>query len=101
MTKKEALTPMMKQFYDFKAKHPDALIVMRCGDFYKLLDKDAEVAATVLGLTLTKHNDTGDKIAAFPYHALDVYLPKLIRAGHRVAICDGLWLPSSSAIPLG
>lgn len=85
----------------FKAKHPDALIVMRCGDFYELLDKDAEVAASVLGITLTKHNDTGDKIAVFPYHALDVYLPKLIRAGHRVAICDGLWLPYSSAIPLG
>lgn len=73
----------------FKAKYPDALIMMRCGDFYELLDTDAEVAASVLGITLTKHNDTGDKIAVFPYHALDEYLPKLIRAGYRIAICDG------------
>ena len=89
MTPKKKQLERMKLQRELKAKHPDALIMMRCGDFYELMDDDAVIGANVLGITLTKHNDTGDKIAAFPYHALDVYLPKLIRAGHRVAICDG------------
>ncbi len=90
MTPKERQQKRMATYHSLKEKHPDAVILMRCGDFYEMMDKDAEVGAKVLGITVTKHNDTGDKIAAFPYHALDVYLPKLIRAGHRVAICDGL-----------
>lgn len=79
----------METFRKFKEKHPDALIMLRCGDFYELMEQDAEVSAEVLGITLTKHNDTGDKLAAFPHHALDMYLPRLIRAGYRIVICDG------------
>ena len=89
MTPKEKQQKRMETFRKFKEKHPDALIMLRCGDFYELMEQDAEVGAEVLGITLTKHNDTGDKLAAFPYHALDMYLPRLIRAGYRVAICDG------------
>ena len=86
----------MKQFYDLKAKHPDALLLFRCGDFYETYAEDASVAADILGITLTKRNNGGTEHAAstamagFPYHALDAYLPKLIRAGKRVAICDQL-----------
>ena len=93
---KEEITPMMKQFYDLKAKHPDALLLFRCGDFYETYAEDASVAADILGITLTKRNNGGTEHAAstamagFPYHALDAYLPKLIRAGKRVAICDQL-----------
>ena len=87
------LTPMMKQFYDLKAKNPDALLLFRCGDFYETYADDAVVAAQVLGITLTRRNNKGQastEMAGFPYHALDTYLPRLIRAGHRVAICDQL-----------
>lgn len=94
MAKKEGeLTPMMKQFYDLKAKHPDALLLFRCGDFYETYCDDAVAAAKILGITLTKRNNgasQGDAMAGFPHHALDTYLPRLIRAGRRVAICDQL-----------
>lgn len=88
------LTPMMKQFLDLKAKHPDAVMLFRCGDFYETYSTDAIVASEILGITLTKRNNGkgGQQIemAGFPHHALDTYLPKLIRAGKRVAICDQL-----------
>lgn len=87
------LTPMMKQFLDLKAKHPDAVMLFRCGDFYETYSTDAVVAAEILGITLTKRaNGKGKTVemAGFPHHALDTYLPKLIRAGKRVAICDQL-----------
>ena len=93
MVKKE-LTPMMKQFFDLKAKHPEALLLFRCGDFYETYCEDAVIAARILGITLTHRNNgagvKGDEMAGFPHHALDTYLPKLIRAGKRVAICDQL-----------
>ena len=88
------LTPMMKQFLDLKAKHPDAVLLFRCGDFYETYSTDAIVASEILGITLTKRNNGkgGQQIemAGFPHHALDTYLPKLVRAGKRVAICDQL-----------
>ena len=87
------LTPMMKQFLDLKAKHPDAVMLFRCGDFYETYSTDAVVASEILGITLTKRaNGKGKTVemAGFPHHALDTYLPKLIRAGKRVAICDQL-----------
>ena len=86
-------TPMMKQFLELKAKHPDAVMLFRCGDFYETYSTDAVVASEILGITLTKRaNGKGKTVemAGFPYHALDTYLPKLIRAGKRVAICDQL-----------
>lgn len=90
----EALTPMMQQFRRFKAQHPDALILFRCGDFYETYMEDAVKAAAVLGITLTHRSSKGDgkatEMAGFPYHAIDAYLPKLVRAGLRVAICDQL-----------
>ena len=88
------LTPMMKQFLDLKAKHPDAIMLFRCGDFYETYSTDAVVAADILGITLTKRNNGKGgqtiEMAGFPHHALDTYLPKLVRAGKRVAICDQL-----------
>ncbi|MEQ3235580.1 DNA mismatch repair protein MutS [Bacteroides cellulosilyticus] len=84
---------MMKQFLDLKAKHPDAVMLFRCGDFYETYSTDAVVAAEILGITLTKRaNGKGKTVemAGFPHHALDTYLPKLVRAGKRVAICDQL-----------
>jgi DNA mismatch repair protein MutS len=95
MAKKDGeLTPMMKQFFDLKAKHPDAVMLFRCGDFYETYCEDAITAARILGITLTHRNNgagvRGDEMAGFPHHALDTYLPKLIRAGKRVAICDQL-----------
>ena len=92
--KEKGLTPMMKQFYSFKAQHPDALLLFRCGDFYETYSEDAVIASKILGITLTKRNNGGSgdvtEMAGFPYHALDTYLPKLVRAGKRVAICDQL-----------
>ena len=91
-----ALTPMMRQFYDLKAKHPDAVLLFRCGDFYETYCSDAIVASEILGITLTKRsNGKSDfskaiEMAGFPFHALDTYLPRLVRAGKRVAICDQL-----------
>jgi len=85
---------MMKQFFDFKAKYPEALLLFRCGDFYETYCEDAITASRILGITLTHRNNgagvKGDEMAGFPHHALDTYLPKLIRAGKRVAICDQL-----------
>ena len=85
---------MMKQFFDLKAKHPEALLLFRCGDFYETYCEDAVIASQILGITLTHRNNgagaRGDEMAGFPHHALDTYLPKLIRAGKRVAICDQL-----------
>lgn len=94
-TKKEELTPMMKQFFSFKAKHPDALLLFRCGDFYETYCDDAVASSKILGITLTRRNNGASEkppieMAGFPHHALDTYLPKLIRAGRRVAICDQL-----------
>ena len=91
------LTPMMKQFLELKAKHPDAVMLFRCGDFYETYSTDAVLASEILGITLTKRaNGKGKTIemAGFPHHALDTYLPKLIRAGKRVAICDQLEDPN-------
>lgn len=94
MAKKDPkLTPMMKQFFSLKAKHPDALMLFRCGDFYETYCEDAIEASKILGITLTKRNNGASaaaEMAGFPHHALDTYLPKLIRAGRRVAICDQL-----------
>ena len=96
MAKKDnGLTPMMKQFFDLKAKHPDAVLLFRCGDFYETYCEDAVTASRILGITLTRRgNGAGGKteteMAGFPHHALDTYLPKLVRAGKRVAICDQL-----------
>lgn len=90
----KGMTPMMKQFFSMKAKHPDALLLFRCGDFYETYHDDAIDAAKILGITLTKRNNSAGcsdiAMAGFPHHALDTYLPKLIRAGKRVAICDQL-----------
>jgi len=89
-----AQTPMMQQFFALKAKHPDALLLFRCGDFYETYHNDAEEAAALLGITLTHRSSKGPQggvaMAGFPYHALDTYLPRLVRAGRRVAICDQL-----------
>lgn len=94
MASTDNLTPMMKQFYDLKAKNPDAILLFRCGDFYETYAKDAVTASQVLGITLTRRNNKGQnpatEMAGFPHHALDTYLPRLIRAGYRVAICDQL-----------
>lgn len=91
---KEEVTPMMKQFYDLKAKHPDAVLLFRCGDFYETYMEDAVTASRILGLTLTHRSNKGrtgqTEMAGFPHHALDTYLPRLVRAGKRVAICDQL-----------
>lgn len=89
LPKKEEKTSIQKQFEELKSKHPDAILLFRCGDFYEAMNEDAKPVADTLGITLTVRKD-GMKIAGFPYHALDTYLPKLIRAGHRVAICDEL-----------
>ena len=88
------MSPMMKQYYDFKAKHPDAILLARTGDFYTVYEEDAKVCAKELGITLSMKN--GMKEAAFPHHALDMYLPKLVRAGHRIAICDQLDAPKKN-----
>ena len=95
MTKDDkGLTPMMKQFFSMKAQHPGALMLFRCGDFYETYGEDAVESARILGITLTRRNNGGNgdsiEMAGFPHHALDTYLPKLIRAGKRVAICDQL-----------
>ena len=90
----KGLTPMMKQFFSMKAQHPGALMLFRCGDFYETYGEDAVESARILGITLTRRNNGGNgdsiEMAGFPHHALDTYLPKLVRAGRRVAICDQL-----------
>lgn len=94
MSEEVVLTPMMKQFFELKTKHPDAVMLFRCGDFYETYCEDAVAASEILGITLTKRNNGKGgqtiEMAGFPHHALDTYLPKLIRAGRRVAICDQL-----------
>lgn len=93
MAKEIVMTPMMKQFMSLKAKHPDAIMLFRCGDFYETYSEDAVIASQILGITLTKRANGQEKtieMAGFPHHALDTYLPKLIRSGKRVAICDQL-----------
>ncbi|MBK9151983.1 MAG: hypothetical protein IPM26_13750 [Saprospiraceae bacterium] len=90
------VTPLMAQYFKLKAKHPDAILLYRVGDFYETFGQDAVKTAEVLGIVLTKRNNGGSDIelAGFPYHSLDVYLPKLVRAGYRVAICEQLEKPS-------
>ena len=93
MAKTEEITPMMKQFYDIKTQYPDAMLLFRCGDFYETYAEDAVKASKILAITLTHRNNGGQQsteMAGFPFHALDTYLPKLVRAGLRVAICDQL-----------
>ena len=91
-------TPILKQFQELKAKHPEAVLLFRCGDFYESYMEDAEICAQVLGITLTKRSSDKGSMAGFPYHALDTYLPKLIRAGKRVAICDQIEDPKAKTL---
>ena len=90
------VTPLMAQYFNLKSKHPDAILLFRVGDFYETFGDDAVTAADVLGIVLTSRNNGGSDIplAGFPYHSVDVYLPKLVRAGFRVAICEQLEKPS-------
>lgn len=90
------VTPLMEQYFNLKSKHPDAILLFRVGDFYETFGEDAVKAADVLGIVLTARNNGGVDIelAGFPYHSVDVYLPKLVRAGFRVAICEQLERPS-------
>ena len=93
MTKPIADTPLMRQYNEIKKKHPDAILLFRVGDFYETFSEDAIIASGILGITLTcRANRVGQfvELAGFPHHALDTYLPKLVRAGKRVAICDQL-----------
>ena len=86
-------TPLMRQYNRIKAQFPDAILLFRVGDFYETFDADARLASRVLGITLTKRNNGGSALmdlAGFPHHSLDSYLPRLVRAGHRVAVCDQL-----------
>ena len=98
------LSPMLKQFMDLKKKHPNAVLLFRCGDFYETYEDDAVVVSEVLGITLTKSTKTKNadgeplRMAGFPYHALDMYLHRLIRAGHRVAICDQIEDPKAKTL---
>ncbi|NLA25306.1 MAG: DNA mismatch repair protein MutS, partial [Bacteroidales bacterium] len=92
-------TPLMKQYYSIKSKHPDAILLFRIGDFYETFDEDARRSASILGITLTKRANGAASyvdLAGFPYHALDTYLPKLVRAGLRVAICEQLEDPKKT-----
>lgn len=90
----KSMNPIIQQYTDMKAKHPEAIVLFRCGDFYETYKDDAEEVTKILGITLTKstklkeENGSGLRMAGFPYHALDSYIPKLVRAGKRVAICD-------------
>ena len=93
MSKKVAETPLMKQYFEIKSKHPDAILLFRVGDFYETFSQDAIDAAEITGITLTRRANGSAQfveLAGFPHHALDTYLPKLVRAGKRVAICDQL-----------
>jgi len=100
MAKKEgAETPLMKQFYAIKAKYPDAILLYRMGDFYEMFGEDAVIASRILGITLTKRSSGSPgtvELAGFPYHSIDTYLPKLVRAGQRVAICEQLEDPKKT-----
>lgn len=81
---------LIEQFRQLKEKHQDALLLFRCGDFYEAYDDDAQVCAKTLGITLTKRSSDNTRMAGFPHHALDIYLPKLVRAGYRIAICESV-----------
>lgn len=92
-------TPLMRQYYNIKSKHPDAILLFRVGDFYETFEDDAVKAAEILGITLTKRANGAAsfvELAGFPHHALDTYLPKLVRAGQRVAVCDQLEDPKKT-----
>ena len=95
-TKEKKTTPLMTQYNGLKAKYSDAILLFRVGDFYETFSTDAITTANVLGIVLTARNNGGSKVelAGFPYHSLDTYLPKLVQAGYRVAICDQLEKPS-------
>jgi len=91
--KKIAETPLMKQYFSVKAQHPDAMLLFRVGDFYETFGEDAIIASKVLGIVLTKRNNgpgTAVELAGFPHHSIETYLPKLVRSGYKVAICDQL-----------
>ena len=93
MAKEIVETPLMKQYFEMKAKHPDAVLLFRVGDFYETFSSDAITASEILGITLTRRANgvaQSVELAGFPHHALDTYLPKLVRAGKRVAICEQL-----------
>src|SRR5437763_11497504 len=97
--KAEVETPLMQQYYAIKAKYPDALLLFRVGDFYETFNEDAVKTSKILGIVLTKRSNGAASqmdLAGFPYHALDTYLPKLVRAGQRVAICDQLEDPKTA-----
>lgn len=85
-----SINPVMEQFKQFKEKYPEAILLFRCGDFYEAYEDDAQICAKTLGITLTRRGSEGTRMAGFPHHALDIYLPKLVRAGYRIAICDKL-----------
>ena len=92
-TKSKKVTPLMKQYNTIKAKYPDAMLLFRVGDFYETFGEDAVKAAQVLGIVLTKRgagSETETALAGFPHHSINTYLPKLVKAGMRVAICDQL-----------
>jgi DNA mismatch repair protein MutS len=98
MSKSSADTPLMQQHRAIKQKYPDAILLFRVGDFYETFGEDAIIASKVLGITLTKRNNgaaSSSELAGFPYHALDTYLHKLVKAGYRVAICDQLEDPKT------
>lgn len=89
-------TPLMKQYEEMKRKHPDAVLLFRVGDFYETFSEDAVIASDILGITLTRRANGANnyvELAGFPHHALDTYLPKLVRAGKRVAICEQIESP--------
>src|SRR5690554_1456064 len=90
MAKQKTQTPLMRQYNEIKQKHPGTILLFRVGDFYETFSDDAILVSKELGITLTKRNNGGDQtpLAGFPFHALDTYLPKLIRKGHRVAVCE-------------
>src|ERR1041384_3420537 len=97
--KKAAETPMMTQHREIKARYPDAVLLFRVGDFYETFGEDAVTAARILGITLTKRSNgaaSSIELAGFPHHALETYLHKLVKAGHRVAICDQLEDPKTA-----
>lgn len=99
MAKPVVETPLMRQYFQIKQKHPDAILLFRVGDFYETFSEDAIVASEILGITLTRRANGAAQfveLAGFPHHALDTYLPKLVRAGKRVAICDQLEDPKKT-----
>ena len=91
-------SPLLRQFKELKTKHPDALLLFRTGDFYESYEEDAKACADILGITLTRSSRSSVQMAGFPYHALDTYLPRLIRAGRRVAICDQIEAPQTKQL---